>query len=240
MKSIEGYLGKIKNKKLLVIFPHPDDESVMAGGLIMTALRMGFWVTVLTLTEGDKGKIYIHGKGRSVAEIRRYEEAKAMSVLGVVDWVMWKFDDGRLRTKTLWRKRLSDFVKNTEPGVVVTYDLSGVSGHPDHISVSLEVLRLFKSTKRFRLLWTSFQGAMKYKVVDTRVAKYLQDPELFLDLDVWSALRKWSSVFAHRSQNLGDFLKSSRWFLVFTARREWYSVARVTKTYKYKYVGFKL
>lgn len=240
MKSIESYLGKIKNKKLLVIFPHPDDEVVMAGGLILKALEMGYWVTVLTLTEGDRGKIHIHGRGRSVAEIRREEEAKAMSILGVADWAMWKFDDGKLCRGNRWRKQLTDFVEDTNPGIVVTYDLSGVSGHPDHISVSLEILQLARKRKSFKLLWTSFVGEMKEKIVDKRVEKYLQGPDLFLDLNLIQASKKWQSVFAHRSQNLKEFLKSPWWKLIFFSRREWYSEAGLGKKYKYRFMRFRI
>lgn len=240
MKSIEEYLGEIKNKRLLVVFPHPDDDVVMAGGLILKALDMGFWVTVLILTEGDKGKIYVHGRGRSLAEIRRQEEASAMSVLGVADYIMWKFDDGRLRYRSEWKDRLRGFINDTEPGVVVTYDLSGVSGHPDHISVSLEILRMFKELKSFKLLWSSFKGEMREKLTDVRVNKYLQSPDLVLDLGLVKSVRKWSSVFVHKSQNLKEFLKFSKWVLVFKAKTEWYSEAKVDKKYKYKFVKFKI
>src|SRR5512138_539838 len=133
MKSLDKFLERIANKKLLVIFPHPDDESVMAGGLIIRALQKNFDVTVLTLTEGNRGQIHIHGKGRSVAEIRRHEMANAMSKLGVSDFVLWKFDDGYLRKTQKWRARVREVIKEINPGIVVSYDFSGVTAHPDHI-----------------------------------------------------------------------------------------------------------
>ncbi|KKT72435.1 MAG: LmbE family protein [Candidatus Collierbacteria bacterium GW2011_GWB1_44_6] len=180
MKSNDSLLEIITNKKMLVVFPHPDDESVMAGGLIQRAMAGGYQVTVLTLTEGGRGKIHISGRGRSSAEIRRQEMASAMSRLGVSDWIMWKFDDGKLRRTMRWRERLSKFVSETSPGLVVTYDLSGVSGHPDHISLSLEVFRTLKriKNKKIKLLWVSFAGGNKGRMVDMRVDGYLQKPKL--------------------------------------------------------------
>jgi LmbE family N-acetylglucosaminyl deacetylase len=240
MKSIDDVLNNVANKNLLVVFPHPDDESVMAGGIIQRALFLGFVVTVLTLTEGNNGKIFVSGKGRSLAEIRREEMAEAMSRLGVVDWVMWKFDDGKLRETDGWKKRLTEFIKDTRPGIIVTYDLSGVSGHPDHISVALLIWQTVKKIGGIKLIWSSFEGELKMKVVDNRVLKYLQKPEFELEMTFFESWRKWWAVFAHKSQNLQGFLGSPWWYLVFKARREWYSEAKPAQIYRYKYVGFKI
>ncbi|KKT42006.1 MAG: N-acetylglucosaminyl phosphatidylinositol deacetylase [Microgenomates group bacterium GW2011_GWC1_44_37] len=225
---------------MLVVFPHPDDESVMAGGIIQRAMRRGFKVTVLTLTEGSRGKIHINGKGRSVSEIRRQEMAEAMSRLGVMDWVMWKFDDGKLKRTKKWRERLTTFIIDTHPGVVVTYDLSGVTGHPDHISASLVVLRVLRKMTGVYMLWVSFDGRMKEKIVDKRAAKYLHKPTLELNMTILEARRKWRAVFAHRSQALGGFLRSSWWLLMFWSRKEWYSEAKFEAKQRYKFVNFKI
>ena len=240
MKSIDPYLDKIANKKMLVVFPHPDDESVMAGGIIQRAMAWGFEVTVLTLTEGNRGKIFVNGRGRSVSEIRRQEMAEAMSRLAVMDWVMWKFDDGKLRRTKKWQERLATFIKDTQPGVVVTYDLSGVTSHPDHISASLVVLRVLRKMTGVNLLWVSFEGRMKEKIVDKRTAKYLHKPTLELNMTIFEARRKWRAVFAHRSQALGGFLRSSWWLLMFWSRKEWYSEAKFEAKQRYKFVNFKI
>lgn len=225
---------------MLVIFPHPDDESVMAGGIIQRALSLGFEVTVLTLTEGTSGKIFVTGKGRSLAEIRREEMAEAMSKLGVVDWVMWKFDDGKLRATRRWRDRLADFIFSTNPEIIVSYDLSGVSGHPDHISLALEVRRITSEMERVKLLLVSFEGEMRGRVVAKRVEKYLQDPKYCLEMSLVESWTKWRAAFAHKSQNLRGFLKLPWWYLVWTARTEWYSEAEIEKKYRYRFVSFKI
>lgn len=240
MKSINEVLGGVANKKMLVVFPHPDDESVMAGGVIQRALEMGFEVTVLTLTEGNNGKIYVSGKGRSLAEIRREEMATAMSRLGVADWVMWRFDDGKLRGTHRWREGLVDFIKSTEPGIIVSYDLSGVSGHPDHISAAILIWQTVKKMSDVKLIWTSFDGKLKNRVVDERVLEYLREPSIILDMSLKESWRKWRAVFAHKSQNLQGFLGSPWWYLVFRAKTEWYSEAVPTEKYKFKFVGFKI
>lgn len=238
--TIEEVFSKSKNKRLLVVYPHPDDEVVMAGGLIIKAIEAGFWVTVLTLTEGDKGKIFIHGRGRSLAEIRASEQAEAMSRLGVADWIMWKFPDGKLRRQNGWRKRLREFVTETDPGLVVTYDLSGVSGHPDHISLSVELLRIVRQLQEVSLLWTSFKGESVRRLVSRRVRRYLQRPHLELSLTYGQSWIKWTAVFSHKSQNLRSFLKRSKWWLVWQSKTEWYSLPDLSKKHRYRYISFNI
>ncbi len=239
MKNIDNFLSEQKNKKVLVVFPHPDDESVMAGGLIQRLVISGFKVTVLSLTEGESGKIHINGKGRSVREIRSGEFAKAMAVLKVSDWVMWSFEDGKLRHKQDWKKRLRSFVKQMGFGLIISYDLSGVSGHPDHVSLSRELLSLSRQNK-FALLWVSFVEHMKEVVVNIRVEQYVCKPEFELRMTIRESWRKWRAAFSHKSQALQGFLRYPWWILVFVARREWYSLAIKNKKYKFIYPEFKI
>lgn len=240
MKNIDSFLEKVQNKKILFVYPHPDDESVMAGGLIQRASKLGFAVTVLTLTEGNRGKIHINGKGRSVSEIRRDEMASAMSRLGVADWVMWTAEDGKLRKRNYWRARLRKFIEETTPGVVVSYDLSGITGHPDHIALSLEVLRVFKSLKTFRLLWTSFEGEALKRMVNSAVLPYVAPPEYVLELSFVEASSKWLAAFAHKSQRLIGYLKLPWWGLALRSRKEWYSEAKLGVKYRYMFPRFKI
>lgn len=239
MKSVTSYLDKIKNKTMLVVFPHPDDESVMAGGLIQVAMGMGYVVTVLTLTEGGRGKIHINGRGRSVSEIRRDEMARAMSTLGVADWIMWKFEDGKLRKTNKWRERLLAFLESTTPGVIVSYDLSGVSGHPDHIALSQELVRYVRKNDT-DLLWPSFVGSMKARVVSKKVEKYLVYPKFILELDLLTSFKKWKASFSHRSQGLRGFVGKPWWWMMFVAKKEWYSVFEKNRKYKYRHNRFKI
>lgn len=239
MESIDFFLKGLKNKKALVVFPHPDDESVMAGGLIQRLMLYDFNVTVLSLTEGEGGKIHINGRGRSVREIRSAEFAKAMSILKVSDWIMWSFDDGKLRFKQDWRKRLRSFIKLNNFGLIVSYDLSGVSGHPDHISLSKELLALSRQNK-FLLLWVSFFGHMKEVVVNRKVENYMVEPEYEVVLTFLESWRKWCAAFSHRSQALQGFLRYPWWLLVFVARREWYTLVVKNKKYLYRYTDFKV
>ncbi|CAN5212734.1 hypothetical protein BH23ACT9_BH23ACT9_11600 [soil metagenome] len=66
----------------VVVAPHPDDEVLMAGGLISRQRARGVAVTVLAVTDGDAaypGAV----DGRVLGAIRAREQAAALAALGV-------------------------------------------------------------------------------------------------------------------------------------------------------------
>jgi LmbE family N-acetylglucosaminyl deacetylase len=67
-------------KKLLVISPHPDDETLAAGGLISSQVHMGAHVYVVAVTDGENA-YDVDASG--LAAMRRLEQAAALARLGV-------------------------------------------------------------------------------------------------------------------------------------------------------------
>jgi len=240
MKNVEALLKKIENRRLLVVFPHPDDESVMAGGLIIRALALGYKVTVICLTKGGRGKIHINGNGKSAEEIRESEFGAAMEALGVTDYHVWSFQDGGLRKSRSWQEKLTRLIKEFRPGLVVSYDHSGVTGHPDHIAASRTVFEVVAGLPGdARLWWPSFSGKLRKLFVDPRVTDLLPAANLRLDLTAKEALKKWRAISAHRSQGGG---RLSMWpvclgFLL-KYRYEEFAEADLRKNYDHKYVKF--
>jgi LmbE family N-acetylglucosaminyl deacetylase len=80
-------------KKLLVIAPHPDDETLAAGGVIQQAIRAGVQVKVVVVTNGDGqmvSPILLNEKNSSqrrnyvnVGEHRQAESMQALEKLGL-------------------------------------------------------------------------------------------------------------------------------------------------------------
>ena len=66
---------------LVVVAPHPDDETLGAGGLIATWREHGWPVTLIAVTDGEAACPEIH----DLAQVRRGERAQAMHVLGGSD-----------------------------------------------------------------------------------------------------------------------------------------------------------
>jgi LmbE family N-acetylglucosaminyl deacetylase len=79
--------------RTLVIAPHPDDESIAAGGLLQRAIAAGGEVHVIVVTDGDnnpwpirylKKKVHINDADRAEwGALRREESRRALATLGV-------------------------------------------------------------------------------------------------------------------------------------------------------------
>src|SRR3954471_2440470 len=81
--------------RVLVIAPHPDDESIGAGGLLQVARAAGAALRVIVLTDGDNNpwpqrwsekRWHIGNAERARWGARRREEARAaLRILGVAE-----------------------------------------------------------------------------------------------------------------------------------------------------------
>lgn len=81
------------NDRILVFSPHPDDESLAAGGLIKKARDMNATVTVVVMTDGSSAATpeelsqYLEKNNKNsstgIAELRYQETTNALSKLGV-------------------------------------------------------------------------------------------------------------------------------------------------------------
>lgn len=241
MKPISDLLDQVSNKKLLVIFPHPDDETVMSAGLIQRAIREGWKVGVVCLTKGERGKIHINGNGLSLSQIRNNEFREALQILGVNNPKMYDFGDGSLRESKKWQKHLRELICKIDPGIIVTYDHSGVTGHPDHIAVSLEVKKIVSTCKLKTLVISpTFRGMPAGKIVNPAVAKYLLPTKWVLPLSLGEIIGKWRAIKAYRSQKLGKNLPLPILIIGMIFRHEYFAHMDVTKQYSYKYVDFDL
>lgn len=80
-----------KNDKILVISPHPDDESIGVGGLLAL---FGSQCTVYVMTDGRYGNSII--EPLRLLEIREEELIKAMKIAGVSNIKLIKAEDGSL------------------------------------------------------------------------------------------------------------------------------------------------
>ncbi len=225
----------------MAIYPHPDDETMAAGGLLLTAKVLGYKTVVVCLTKGGAGKMHVHPNDNSTKEIREKELRKAAKILKVDELVLGDFDDGKLREqKEGWLVFVEEAIRKYRPGIIVTYDLTGLSGHPDHISLSLGVRELVKSFKEIELFWTSASEYIKTKIVREELRRYVSKPEYKLTLGIWEWQRKWRAARAHKSQALGKGLRLSLGILLLWQHFEWYHKVELSKDYPYKFVEFKI
>ena len=195
-------LALAASDRLLILAPHPDDESIATGGLIQVARDAGAAVRVLVLTDGDNNpwpqrwiekRWHIDAAARARWGARRREEARAaMRVLGL------GADDARFLglpdlglTDLLMRNdqtvidALCAAIDEFRPTILVAPALS--DRHPDHSAAHiLARLALQRSGASPRLLTFAVHGGSTGDVV----------------LPLTSAQReiKANAILAHASQ----------------------------------------
>lgn len=148
-------------KRILILAPHADDESLGCGGLIAHALSAGSEVFVIILTDGAKS----HPNSKSypasrLIALREDEAAAAVAVLGIKPdhLVFFRYPDGSapLRGRSLRQAviRLADFVDRNEISMIAStwpHD-----PHTDHVSahrIAAGAARMSKVQHLSYLVW---------------------------------------------------------------------------------------
>jgi LmbE family N-acetylglucosaminyl deacetylase len=119
-------------KRILVLAPHPDDEVLGCGGYLLHSVAGGADVTVLFVTDGDRGTT-TEGRSDQVS-IRLREARTAGQVLGLHRVVRWSLTDGGLDAQALSPDRLRKLIGEVSADVLLVPH-SGET-HPDHAAVA--------------------------------------------------------------------------------------------------------
>ncbi|MBX3314915.1 MAG: PIG-L family deacetylase [Actinobacteria bacterium] len=130
---------------------HPDDETIVTGGLLARAAAAGHRVTLVFATRGELGTpvegVLADGEQLSLRRTAEcYDSAAALGVARVeflgwtdsgmagddtndVPWCFWQADVDHAAV------RLAAVLAEEQPDVLTIYDDIGGYGHPDHVQV---------------------------------------------------------------------------------------------------------
>lgn len=197
-------LDQFNNLKVLFIYPHPDDET-MASGAFMSYLTKNNRVKVVTVTPGQHGDELVKVPPEQLAEIRRKEFINAVTNLGVTDYEIWDFIDGKTKyAMSEIKSRVKALIESFKPDLVVTYEKYGVYGHPDHMVLSKIVHELEKEMKFKTLYSTIAQKIFKRINLPTFMAESQISPTLpqYKFNTLKFARTKYIAAKSHKSQNL--------------------------------------
>lgn len=127
--------------KLLVVFAHPDDESLGTGGILCKYAAEGVLTYLVTATRGERGWFGDEASypgPEALGKTREAELRAAARVLGLQEVALLDYMDGEVdRADPVEAvRKLAAHIRRLRPDVVVTFDPSGYYGHPDHIAVS--------------------------------------------------------------------------------------------------------
>jgi N-acetyl-1-D-myo-inositol-2-amino-2-deoxy-alpha-D-glucopyranoside deacetylase len=154
-------------KRLLLVHAHPDDETINNGVTMAKYAALGAQVTLVTCTRGEEGEVLVNelanlasDKDDKLGEHREIELKDAMDELGIKDFRFlgapskkWR-DSGMMgtpandRDDVFWQADLEEasnelvkIILEIKPQVLITYDVFGGYGHPDHIKAHRVAMR---------------------------------------------------------------------------------------------------
>jgi LmbE family N-acetylglucosaminyl deacetylase len=222
---IPYHLSHPIGERILVLAPHPDDETIGCGGTIRLLVQLKKSVKVVFLTSGDKAdpshkfSHVVHneispllegGKGRLLNEshfteyalLREKEAEKALRVLGVTDYEFLRFPDREIHDH--YKDALEDLlgIMNVyEPDTI--YSPSMIELNPDHRATAALSVEIQKRIPEHR---TDMRNSSPIKIVFYEVTTPLR-PNMLIDITS-TYRRKKKAIKKYASQiKLTDYLK---------------------------------
>jgi len=196
--------------RLLAIFAHPDDETFRCGGALALLARHGARVHLLTATRGEAGSCGDPPLCRpeELGVMREAELRCACRALGLESPRLLDYRDGTLSEVGEEEPiaQVMAAVQELRPDVLVTWPPDGLSGHPDHVAVSLWTALAFQ---RAASLGPDAPTALYHVVLPRSVVETLglphlhavPDEQVTLTIDVtpvWE--QKLAAIRCHRTQ----------------------------------------
>lgn len=197
---------------LLFVFAHPDDDAFGPSGSLIT-LATEYDIYFLCATKGESGENHSNEQNAQLSAIREAEVRASAKVIGAKDVFFLGFHDGDL-SNNLYHAladRIQTYVDTYKPEVLLTWEPKGVSGHIDHIVVSMVCHFVFERSP-------SIQKLMLYCLTTYQTDEFLENYFIYrppgyersqVDViydtsEVWD--QKMKAMECHKSQK-GDFEK---------------------------------
>lgn len=192
-------------KNFVCIFAHPDDEAFGPAGTIHKLTR-DYDVYILCATKGQAGLDSDDIHDEKLYARRAQEICNSAEILGVKKVHFLGFQDGTLSNDKYHKlaDKIQEYLEELQPEGIMTFETRGVSGHIDHITVSLATTFVFQKLSFIKKLW--YWGVLKQES-DKWEDYFVYFPEGFekkqfdkvVDVsDVWET--KVKAMKCHKSQ----------------------------------------
>lgn len=200
-----------KGKTILVVTPHPDDETFTSGGTLALLAKNGNNVQIVIYTKDNSGSNDPNMTRERLQKIRRAEEEEACEILGIpkenITWLghddgMLEYVDRRELTKQVAReirKHRPDAVFTIDPGA--PYEQWHKSDHRSGAVITADAMR----ASAWRLYFPELERqGFKHHSVPVVFFYYSAQPNYTVDISE-VAEQKSRAAAAHVSQ-FGDMV----------------------------------
>lgn len=190
-------------KHVVIIYPHPDDESFGTAGSIYKFRKQGIPVTYLCGTLGEMGRNMgspVFANRETLPKIREKELAEACAYLDI-DYRLLGYRDKTMEfeDKGEMAQHIKEILEEINPSLVIThYPEHGV--HPDHNALgaaTIEAVRLIDKDNR-PTVWAA--------AITKDFEKVLGEPDVVHDVREHFDF-KLNAILKHKSQAEGMLKK---------------------------------
>ena len=206
--------------KILIIFAHPDDETMLTGGTLALLNQTGADIYYLCATRGGGGELGEPPvcQRAEIGQYRAQELACAVEALGGGGLEFLDHLDPIIGENEELYPYTNDFnglvtqikahIQNIKPDVVISHGTNGEYGHPGHIltheAVSTAIQQLQATAPWFYTFCADFPGHPRPRHAN-------QDNPADIILDVSAVMeQKERAAYCHRSQNALFVRRSSK------------------------------
>lgn len=127
--------------KIVMIAPHPDDETLGCGGTLALLRQKGCQVKVVIMTDGHQGDPLGY-LTQDIVDHRQKESRSALHILGIEDVVFLGYPDGRYQHTSQVVSQLHQIIENYSPDWLLIPSL--LDYHRDHVRISLSLLDIWQ------------------------------------------------------------------------------------------------
>ena len=183
---------------VLVVFPHPDDETFGCGGTIAQFTRSGIPVTYVCATLGQMGRNMgrpFFATRESLPHIREAELEEACRELGIQQLIKLGLRDKTIEFEDpeVLTGRIERIIRDLRPSLVLTH-YPGYAVHPDHNALGEATIRAI----------ARLPGEERPVVYAHAFARVYQDvlgpPDIVNDISAVADI-KLAAIQAHGSQS---------------------------------------
>lgn len=190
-------------KSIVGIFAHPDDEAFGPGGTLAELAKVND-VYIICATSGETATGVMDKK---LGKERRQELENSAKILGVKKVFFLGFKDGTLCNNFYHTiaDKVKEILRNLHPDILITFEPRGVSGHIDHVVMSMVTQFIFPqipSAKKLMMHCMPYERSLamhgKYFIYFPYGYKDADIDEIVDISAVWET--KVEAMYCHKSQ----------------------------------------
>ena len=146
--------------RILVLAPHPDDETLGCGGTIALYAGMGKEVCAAIISKGEA----VNVKAENIADLRRKETYRAAEILQIRQVIFMDFPDTALNTfYDEVKQSIRDLMQTFKPDIV--FAPSPMDLHEDHVVVSRIAMSLMQELSSFKVAFYEIYSPIRYNCI---------------------------------------------------------------------------